>query len=77
MKIKNATYGLGIDTGGTYTDAAIVDMATRKVVAKAKSPTTHYDLTIGLGGAVDNVLAATHSSSGRNCHGGGLHHVGH
>jgi N-methylhydantoinase A/oxoprolinase/acetone carboxylase beta subunit len=57
--VRNATYGLGIDTGGTYTDAAIVDMATRKVVAKAKSPTTYYDLTIGLGGAVDNVLAAT------------------
>jgi N-methylhydantoinase A/oxoprolinase/acetone carboxylase beta subunit len=59
---KSATYGLGIDTGGTCTDAAIVDLGTKKVVAKAKSPTTYYDLTVGLGGAVGNVLAATNVS---------------
>lgn len=59
-RVRGITYGLGIDTGGTYTDAAIVDMAARKVVAKAKSPTTHYDLTVGLGGAVDGVLSSTH-----------------
>jgi N-methylhydantoinase A/oxoprolinase/acetone carboxylase beta subunit len=48
---------LGIDTGGTYTDAVIYDEATGTVVAKAKSPTTHHDLSIGICGAIDAVLA--------------------
>ena len=50
--------GLGIDTGGTYTDAAIVDMATRRVLAKAKAQTTYHDLSQGLLKAVDEVLAS-------------------
>ncbi len=41
-------YLLGIDTGGTFTDAAILDEATETVVAKAKAPTTHGDLLIGV-----------------------------
>lgn len=49
---------LGIDTGGTYTDAVIYDEATAKVVVTAKSPTTHHDLSIGICGAIDAVLAA-------------------
>ena len=31
-------YGLGIDTGGTYTDAVIVDLNNVKLLAKAKGP---------------------------------------
>ena len=49
---------LGIDTGGTYTDAVIYDEATRSVVTKAKAPTTHHDLSIGISGAIDAVLLA-------------------
>ncbi len=49
---------LGVDTGGTFTDAVLYDEATRTVVAKAKSPTTHDDLSIGISGAIDAVLAA-------------------
>ena len=49
-------YGLGIDTGGTYTDAAIVDLSTSEVLAKAKAPTTYQDLFIGINEAVDAVL---------------------
>lgn len=49
--------GLGIDTGGTYTDAAVLDLSTSKVLVKAKSPTTHEDLSVGILGAVDAVLA--------------------
>lgn len=48
--------GLGIDTGGTFTDAAIVDLTEQKVVAKAKSPTTHHDLIQGLEGSIDKVF---------------------
>ena len=49
---------LGIDTGGTYTDAVIFDEASGRVVVKAKAPTTHHDLSIGICGAIDAVLAA-------------------
>ncbi|MBI4933065.1 MAG: hydantoinase/oxoprolinase family protein [Actinobacteria bacterium] len=48
---------LGIDTGGTYTDAVLYDEATRTVVATAKSPTTHHELSIGISGAIDAVLS--------------------
>ena len=51
------TLGLGIDTGGTFTDAAIVDMDTMEILTKSKSPTTYQDLSIGLLGAVDGVVA--------------------
>ncbi|MAS05229.1 MAG: hydantoinase [Ahrensia sp.] len=52
------TLSLGIDTGGTYTDAVIHD-ETRGVIAKAKALTTRHDLAIGLGEAMDAVLAAS------------------
>jgi N-methylhydantoinase A/oxoprolinase/acetone carboxylase beta subunit len=52
------TLGLGIDTGGTFTDAAIIDMGTMEILTKAKSPTTYQDLSIGLLGAVDGVIAS-------------------
>ena len=49
-------YGLGVDTGGTFTDAVIVDLSDYKVVAKAKSPTTHRDLSVGLFESVRKVF---------------------
>lgn len=39
---------LGIDTGGTYTDGALLDYHTRKVIASAKSLTTYEDLSKGI-----------------------------
>lgn len=51
--------GLGIDTGGTFTDAAIVDLDTKKVLVKSKSPTTHHDLSLGILGAVDQILKSS------------------
>ena len=47
-------YQLGIDTGGTYTDAVIVD-GDQNVVAKNKSLTTPFDLTIGIGNAISHL----------------------
>ncbi|TCL73131.1 hydantoinase/oxoprolinase family protein [Rhizobium sp. BK251] len=47
---------LGIDTGGTYTDAVLFDEH-KGVVAKAKSLTTRHDLAVGIAGAVDAVIA--------------------
>jgi N-methylhydantoinase A/oxoprolinase/acetone carboxylase beta subunit len=48
--------GLGIDTGGTFTDAAVVDLESKKVIAKAKAPTTYRDLSIGITSAVEQVI---------------------
>ncbi len=48
--------GLGIDTGGTFTDAAVVDLDTKKVIAKAKASTTYHDLSIGIASAVEQVI---------------------
>ena len=49
-------YILGLDTGGTFTDAAILDEKNNKVLAKAKAPTTRHDLAIGLTEAIKSVL---------------------
>ncbi len=46
---------LGIDTGGTYTDAVLFSEA-HGVVAKAKALTTRHDLSVGIAGAVEAVL---------------------
>jgi N-methylhydantoinase A/acetone carboxylase, beta subunit len=55
---------LGIDTGGTYTDAVLFSEGDG-VVAKAKSLTTRHDLAIGIAGAVDAVLEGSAISAER------------
>ena len=57
---------LGIDVGGTNTDAVIMDTADR-VIAKAKVPTT-ADITGGIAAAIDAVLAAPGAEPGRISH---------
>ncbi|SLN70042.1 Acetophenone carboxylase gamma subunit [Falsiruegeria litorea R37] len=47
---------LGVDTGGTYTDAVLI-RDERDVIASAKSLTTRADLAIGVGKAIKSVLA--------------------
>jgi N-methylhydantoinase A/oxoprolinase/acetone carboxylase beta subunit len=48
---------LGVDTGGTYTDAVILDQAADQVIGSAKALTTRGDLALGIGRAVDAALA--------------------
>ena len=50
---------IGIDTGGTYTDAAIIDQSQHKILASAKSLTTKGDLSLGVGAAMRAALAET------------------
>ncbi len=50
-------YLLGVDTGGTYTDAVLLDEAADHVVASAKSLTTKGDLALGIGRAIDAAMA--------------------
>jgi len=46
---------LGIDTGGTFTDAVVVDTDDMRVLASSKSLTTKGDLTRCIGTALDNL----------------------
>src|SRR5580700_3288599 len=57
---------LGIDVGGTNTDAVIMDAADR-VIAKAKVPCTP-DITGGITAAIDAVLKAPEVTPGRISH---------
>ncbi|WP_171230212.1 hydantoinase/oxoprolinase family protein [Ruegeria sp. HKCCA4008] len=50
------TLSLGVDTGGTYTDAVLI-RDEKEVIASAKSLTTRADLAIGVGKAISSVLA--------------------
>jgi N-methylhydantoinase A/oxoprolinase/acetone carboxylase beta subunit len=49
-------YCVGIDTGGTYTDAALIDSVSGKVVAWNKERTTPHDLSIGVGKALSGLF---------------------
>ncbi len=49
---------LGIDTGGTYTDAVLVDQHRGTLLASAKALTTHHDLALGIAGALRQVFTA-------------------
>lgn len=49
---------LGVDTGGTYTDAVVLDEVTDKVLAKAKALTTRPDLATGVGRAINAAIDA-------------------
>ena len=54
---------LGVDTGGTYTDAVLIrDEA--EVIASAKALTTRHDLAIGVGNVVRAVLAEAEVAAG-------------
>jgi len=44
--------GLGIDAGGTYTDAVVYDLKDNKTLCKSKSLTTKWDFTKGIHSAL-------------------------
>ena len=47
---------LGIDTGGTYTDAVLIEQPGERVLAHAKALTTYHDLSLGIREAITTVL---------------------
>jgi N-methylhydantoinase A/oxoprolinase/acetone carboxylase beta subunit len=47
--------GIGIDTGGTYTDAVVYDMDSKKVLCSGKALTTKSKLEIGIAAALDTL----------------------
>ncbi|MDR0791344.1 MAG: hydantoinase/oxoprolinase family protein [Methanomassiliicoccaceae archaeon] len=47
---------LGIDAGGSYTDAVIMDVHTKEIIAKMKSRTTHDDMIVGMTEAMNGLI---------------------
>ncbi len=53
----NTSYLIGVDTGGTYTDAAIIEARGHRIIATAKAITTKGDLAVGVAEAITQALA--------------------
>ena len=52
-------YTIGIDTGGTYTDAVLIDSDSGQIVATAKKPTLLSHLSISVGDALAKLLRSS------------------
>lgn len=50
------TIALGIDTGGTYTDAVLLNYETGQILTSAKALTTRHDLSLGIRAAMDSAF---------------------
>ena len=61
VKVKGGSMLLGLDVGGTFTDAVIIDG--HRVVASAKRRTTKDNLMQGIGEALDAVLTGCNTSN--------------
>lgn len=57
--VNLSVFGVGISTGGSFTDAVIMDLSNWHVISKAKSPTTYYDFSVGIINSLDKVLSAS------------------
>ena len=51
--MTGSSYIIGIDTGGTYTDAVVIDAGNHSLLASAKAITTKGDLSVGVIEAMD------------------------
>lgn len=49
-------YIIGIDTGGTFTDGVLLERSSGNIVATAKQPTTHYQLSRGIDATLGELL---------------------
>lgn len=57
--------GLGIDAGGTYTDAVLYDFTAESVLAWSKAVTTHDDYTVGISNALGDLFSGVEPSTAR------------
>jgi len=55
--MRRTGYGLGIDAGGTYTDAVIMNFTNSQLIACRKSPTTQPDPSGGIRAVLDQIDA--------------------
>ena len=51
MSTEPHPIGIGLDTGGTFTDIVLYDLPRALIVRKAKTPTTHADYSVCIGEA--------------------------
>jgi N-methylhydantoinase A/oxoprolinase/acetone carboxylase beta subunit len=51
------SYLIGVDTGGTYTDAAVIEARGHRIIATAKAITTKGDLAVGVAEAISQAIA--------------------
>ncbi len=58
---------VGIDCGGTYTDAVVYDLDEGRVIASAKYPTNHRDLTRSINGVLNGLPPELLSKSRLAC----------
>src|SRR5438477_4317095 len=58
MAQASDSYFIGVDTGGTYTDAAVIAARDHKVIASAKAITTKGDFAIGVAEAISKAVAS-------------------
>ncbi len=49
-------YCIGIDTGGTYTDAVLLNFDSKEIICSVKEQTTHHDLSVGVGKALTGLF---------------------
>lgn len=47
--------GIGIDTGGTFTDAVMYDFDAKEILSSVKALTTKDNLSVGIGNALDGL----------------------
>ena len=52
---KEQGLGLGIDAGGTYTDAVIYEFLNNRILQKSKALTTKWDFSIGIKEALEQL----------------------
>jgi N-methylhydantoinase A/oxoprolinase/acetone carboxylase beta subunit len=53
--VTDVKYGLGIDTGGTYTDAVIYDFEKKETINSSKSVTIKENLTLGINNTISQL----------------------
>jgi hypothetical protein len=44
IRSRDAVYGIGVDTGGTFTDAALFDLHEHQIISAINRPTFHHSL---------------------------------
>jgi N-methylhydantoinase A/oxoprolinase/acetone carboxylase beta subunit len=54
---REPIYAIGIDTGGTYTDAVLYDLREHQVISVSKRPTLHHCLERSIVQALDDVCS--------------------
>ncbi len=59
--------GLGIDAGGTHTDAVLYDLDAGRLLDKAKALTTHHELVAGIREAIGRLSPAILRRAGYTC----------